>query len=389
VAILQNVPSTVINPLAKDSSLAAIPGQFASVVNVTGLTPFPGGLNGTNYGTVAWNSFQAYDDAFLTHGTHSLKFGGAVERIQDNYFTANDQNGVFSIGSLRDFLTNVPRRFSAGLSASTGRGLRQTLFGLYTQDDWRQRPNLTMNLGLRWEMVTVLSEVQGKLATLINITDATPHLGSPFFSNPTLRNFEPRVGFAWDPFHNGKMAVRGGFGVFDVQPFPYQLTSAIAQAFPFTQSGAANPLPPGSFYAGAAELLGPVSNTETFVEQHPHRNYVMGWNLSVQRELAPNVTGFLGYVGSRGVHQPIRIDDSDVVLPKRTPQGYLYPSPAGSGMRINPNFGIIRTTLKNGNSFYSALQAGLEKRMSHGVQLQGSFTWGKSIDTSSSTVAGD
>jgi len=79
-------------------------------------------------------------------------------------------------------------------------------------------PNLTLNLGLRYEMATVPTEAQGRLTTLINITDTDPHLGDPYFLNPTRRNFEPRIGFSWDPFRNGKTAVRGGFGVFDVLP---------------------------------------------------------------------------------------------------------------------------------------------------------------------------
>jgi len=78
------------------------------------------------------------------------------------------------------------------------------------------KSNLTLNLGLRYEMTTVPTETAGKLSVLRNITDATPHLGDPFFSNPTTKNFEPRIGFAWDPFRNGKMAVRAGAGLYDV-----------------------------------------------------------------------------------------------------------------------------------------------------------------------------
>jgi len=389
--VLNDVGLSAINPLAKDSSLAAIPGEFASQVSVSGLTPFAGGVNGNSHARYYWNSFQGYDDAFWTHGTHSLKFGGAVERMQFNtYAASSDPSGLFSFGTLSDFLMNKPKRFGASFANTlTARGFRQTLFGLYLQDDWRARPNLTINLGLRWEMATVLNEVQGKLTNLINITDPAPHLGSPLFSNPTRRNFEPRVGFAWDPFRTGKTAVHGGFGMFDILPLVYEFYASETTAFPFFRVGAAVKLPPGSFFTGATPRLGPASNGVSYIEQHPHRSYVMQWNLNVQRELVPNLTGLVGYVGSRGVHEPFRTDDLDIVLPRKTSAGWLFPSPVGSGTVLNPNFGFIKGTFFRGNSSYDALEAAVQKRMSHGVQLQGSFTWGKSIDTSSSTAGAD
>jgi hypothetical protein len=126
-----------------------------------------------------------------------------------------------------------------------------------------------------------------------------------------------------------------------------------------------------------------------FVEHKPRRSYVMQWNLNVQRELVPNLTALIGYVGSRGVHQPFKMDDLDVVIPKVTPAGYLFPSPVGSGTTINPAFGTIGGIFYQGNSSFNALEVGIQKRMSRGFQAQGSFTWGKSMDTSSATVAGD
>jgi outer membrane receptor protein involved in Fe transport len=87
-----------------------------------------------------------------------------------------------------------------------------TFLGANVQDDWRLRPNLTLNLGLRYELTTVMTETHGKLINLVNMTDASAHLGEPLYQNPTRRNFEPRVGLAWDPFRDGKTAVRGGVG---------------------------------------------------------------------------------------------------------------------------------------------------------------------------------
>jgi hypothetical protein len=398
-AVVNNEGISAINPVANDPSLAAVPGKNASQVNVTGLTHFTGGVESSGLNKFWWNSFQGYDDAFWTHGTHSMKFGGAVERIDFNEAILSGRGGTFTFSSLTGFLTNKPKRFALGFpEGQTPRGIRQTIFGLYIQDDWRARPNLTVNMGLRWEMTTVPTEVQGKISNLVNITDPLPRCGKlvpgcasvgPFFNNPTLRNFEPRVGFAWDPFHNGKTAVRAGFGVFDVLPLPVQFFFRINTANPFSQQGLANNLTPGSFYAGAISEAGPTSGQPAHIEQHPHRSYVMQWNFNVQRELTPSVTAIVGYVGSRGVHLPFPFDDADIVLPVRTSQGWLFPSPVGRGTKLNLNWGAIPGVFYRGDSSYHALAVGVQKQMSHGIQVQSSFTWGKSIDTGSATLAGD
>ena len=379
-----------INPLAGDPTLGAIPGRFAAAVNVSGLTPLLAGLSGPTHYFFYWNSFQGYDDAVLTRGTHALKFGVAVERMQFNELTLGNPSGVFNFGSLSKFIANRPTSFSTAFpQLITPRGFRQTLIGAYAQDDWRARRNLTVNMGLRWEMTTVPTEVQNKLANLINITDPMVHVGNPLFLNPTLRNFEPRLGFSWDPFQDGKTALRGGFGMFDVLPLPYLLETSEVTSTPFYLQGSKSKLPAGSFFAGAFPLLKPSSLRATYFEHQPSRSYVMQWNLNIQRELAPNLTAMVGYVGSRGVHLPIRTDDANMVIPTLTSAGYLWPSPVGSGTQINPAFGTIRGVFFEGNSFFHALELQLSKRMSRGLQVQGSFTWGKSIDDGSSSVTGD
>jgi hypothetical protein len=406
---------SAINPLAADVNLGADPGRAASQVLVGGLAPFNGGVGANPTYFYYWNSYQVYDDASFTRAKHSVKIGGAVERMQLNFSVLKDPNGVFNFGSLSGFLTNNPTRFLTGEADTlTPRHLRQTLFGLYVQDDWRLLPNLTLNLGLRWEMTTVPTETNGKIANLHNITDPLPFCGvlvpgcvgtSPFFSNSTLRNFEPRIGFAWDPFRNGKTAVRGGFGMFDVLPLPYQFILLTSQAAPFFKDGvvtpnSANPLTPGDFCPfvscvppnGAFNKLGDASFQGVFIPQHPARNYVMQWTLNVQRELTRSVTAMVGYVGSRGVHQPFRADDFDMVLPTKTSAGYVWPFNPVDGTAlnpINPNFGTVRGIMYDSNSFYDALEVGINKRLSNGFQVQGSFTWGKSIDNNSATLAGD
>ena len=428
---LNDAGQSAINPLANDQSLFAIPGQSATHVIVGSvIDQFTGGVNGNTYVNYGWNSFQGYDDAFWTHGTHSFKFGGQVERMQLNRLGHTDPSGVFNFGTLAAFLTNNPFRFTGqNFSSVREAGLRQTIFGLYAQDDWRFRSNLTVNLGLRWEMSTVVNDKHGYIVNMTNLTDAAPLCGTfitgcapggPLYGNFTRRNFEPRVGFAWDPFRNGKTAVRGSFGLFDILPLAYQYIATGATGSPFQTSGSVNnskktPLV-GTFPAGAYAKLTPRTKGSDNIEQYAHRSYIMQWNLNVQRELVRNLTLMVGYVGSRGVHEPFRMDDANIVLPTVTPAGYLFPQVDVNGNqclgstatiscpanlldsggnpipppRINETgFGSIGFLHYEGNSFYNALETAVQKTMSHGVQFQTSFTWGKSIDTGSATGHGD
>jgi hypothetical protein len=396
-----------INPVASDPTLGAFSGRDAAVVNVTGLSSMTGGVGGLPTYLYGWNSFQWYDDAFWTKGTHSIKFGFAAERMMLQATALTDPNGIWTFADLQSFLTNSPSKFAGGIASSlTPRNLRQSIFGGYLQDDWRFRTNLTLNLGLRYEMATVPTETNGKLTNLRNLTDATPHLGDPFFHNPTTKNFEPRVGFAWDPFGNGKLAVRGGAGLFDVLPLPYQFILLTTQAAPFFQYTSINVADP-SLATPLTFPLVPTSDISanklrsTYVESNPKRNYVTQWNLNVQYQLTQNLAAMVAYVGSRGVHQPFRVDEADLVIPTNTTAGYLWPQVDVNGnlttgpnagnppSTINPNFGSVRGMFYQGRSYFNALETQLAKRMSHGFQVQGTFTWGKSMDTSSATLAGD
>jgi hypothetical protein len=414
-AVDNNQSLKAINPDASRTDLGvggtAFAGRAASQVFIDGgTTAFTGGIGGSPTYFYHWNSIQAYDDAFYTKGTHSIRFGGAVERELLNVIADTDPNGIWRFGGLQTFLTNNPAKFQGGIANTLSpRNLRQTIFGIYLQDDWRWKPNLTLNLGLRYELSSVPSETAGKIANLRNITDALPVCGKAvsgcagsgsFFSNPTLHNFEPRLGFAWDPRRNGKTAVRGGVGLFDVLPLPYQFILMTTQAAPFFSYTAVNSPPPGSFFSGLTSFP---ANTlrSTFIDDHPKRNYIIQWNLNVQQQITPTLSGMVAYVGSRGVHQPFKVDEADLVIPTKTPFGYLWPQVDSGGNLvsgpnagstpnpINPNFGSVRAIFYEGHSYYNAFEAQLAKRMSHGFQMQGTYTWAKSMDTSSASVAGD
>jgi hypothetical protein len=381
-----------IAPLSTDTSLASIPGDNAARVFIPNLTTFPGGVAETG-DLQSYTSVQGYDDAILTRGSHSLKFGVAIENIRANVLGGRG-TGDWHFGALADFLTNQPLNFTASkLNTVFPRDVRATIFGAYLQDNWRIRKTLAVDLGLRYEMSTVPQEVNDRYVTLLNLTDAQAQVGGQLFHNPTFRNFEPRVGFAWNPRADAKTVVHGAFGIFDVLPLPYVMALVESAAGPYNQIASVQTGLDGAFFAGGYPLLSPTNNSTTaFVEQHPHRNYVMTWNLNVQHQLTENLGLIIGYVGSRGVHQQFKVDDSDMTLPTLTSAGYVFPfspDPTVTLPTLNPNFGAIRSLWWNSGSSYNGLQLGVTKRMSKGVQLQGSYTWSKSIDDSSSGAGSD
>src|SRR5262249_42332225 len=152
-AVANNQSLTAINPAAADVSLGvggtAFAGRAATQVLMGGgVTDFTGGVGGSPTYYYHWNSIQLYDDAFFTQGTHSLRFGLAVEREMLNVLADTDPNGIWNFNDLQGFLTNQPTKFQGGIASTLSpRNLRQTLFGAYLQDDWRARQNLTLNLG--------------------------------------------------------------------------------------------------------------------------------------------------------------------------------------------------------------------------------------------------
>ena len=392
----------VLNPNMLNHMYEFVPGNQAyagDIQSIPGVTSFLGAPTAEGYipssRALYWNSFQGGDDAVFTRGKHSIKFGGEVERMQDNEVSASNVNGLFRFDSLAAFLTNRPSLFSGTADPlPLDIGLRETLFGAYVQDDVRLQKNFTLNGGLRYEMVTVPSESHGRTTVLRNLTDAQPSVGTKLFQNPTLRNFEPRLGFSWNP-GGGKTLVRGGFGIFDVLPLPYEFTLSFQRAYPNVTT-IVGPATQGKFPTGAyTDLLTPDptigrpdSGLAYFPESDPKRNYVMQWNVSVARELTSTLALTVGYVGSRGIHQPYRVDNIDMVLPTLTEAGYQWPTP-GSGSILNSKFGRINATLWQANSFYDAMQVDVAKRVSHGIQFHGAYTWGKSIDTLSATEADD
>jgi outer membrane receptor protein involved in Fe transport len=408
-SVANNASITALKPLAGDPAIGAFDGRNAAYLRIGGLTDMSGGVGGLPTYFYTWNSFQGYDDAFWSKGTHSIKFGGTFERMLLQVKALTDPNGIWAFRDLSAFLSadatnGHASSFNGGVASSlTPRNFRQNIFGVYVQDDWRWKSNLTVNLGLRYEMTSIPTETNGKLVNLRNLSDALPvcgvlvpgkcsGVGPLFLSNPTVHNFEPRIGFAWDPLHNGRMAIRGGIGLFDVLPLPYQIILLETQAVPFFQYASLRFPKTGSppFPKAPAAAFDPnnAKLRSTYIESSPKRNYVTQWNLNWQYQLTPSLAALVAYVGSRGLHQPFRVDDANMGIPMKTSAGYLW-SADPNALAVNPIFSSIRGMFYQGRSYFNALELQLAKRMSHGFQMQGTYTWGKSMDTSSATVAGD
>jgi hypothetical protein len=385
----------VINSLAGDTSLGSVPNRPAAKFSVPGLATFSGGAGGFANFVFGWNSYQLYDDAFLVRGRHALRVGFALERMHSNNLFHFSENGSFSFSSLEKFLTNQPRKFSATLpSTATTRGLRETLLAGYLQDDWHVLPRLTLNLGVRYEFTTVPSEVNGRIASLSSATASTAHTGNPYFSNPTTHNFEPRVGLAYDLFGNGKTALRSGFGVFDVLPLPYQFLRLASAAAPYNITLAASNLPQGAFPNTAYTLALANYDPSTlsgqrvvWIDQKPKRSYVLQWHAQIEQELTSNTTLTIGYAGSRGIHLPYATDDINIVMPTKVNGSYYWPTSGGT--LLNPNVGQLDALNYNADSYYHGLQAGVRGNPTRILHLQASYTWQKTIDDGSSTLAGD
>ncbi len=241
-------------------------------------------------------------------------------------------------------------------------------------------------------MATVLSEKNNKEVTLLTPESPAPRTGPPLMSNPTLRNFAPRLGFAWDPFKDGKTSVRASFGIFDILPLLSFLSFADNQSAPFNVQGNAANLPPGSFPVLAFSLAAAKSQLRTaYIQQDPKRDYAMTWNLSIERQLAPSVSLFMGYVGSHGVHEPFAVDDINIVLPTKTPIGYIWPNPVGSGTVLNPNGVVSRIDARyfNNSTVFHAFEAQVKKTLTRGLRVQGSYTFSKAIDEGDGINIGD
>jgi hypothetical protein len=364
-------------------------------LDINGLSLWGGSSTNPKYHD--FSNLQISDTVSWVGGAHNLRFGGHMERQMYNLTSDFTSMGQFVFGSINDFLlVNRGRTFDAVQPGSdTSRRLRQSVFGFFVQDDWRARNNLTINAGLRYEPTTEITEVDGKLAQLIDFASPTASLKDTtvvdaIVKNPSLKTVAPRLGFAWDVGGKGKTSVRGGAGVFyDLLTANTNFVQNTAVRVPpfFIRSrisgNAANRLDfPNAFFTQAALLAG---NTQLEgIQYEPEQPTVVKWNVNVQRELFARTAIEVGYTGTRGYNlfrqiytngREGQLIDGRIVIASGTP------------LR-QPNFGRMRLRVSDADAWYKGLTVSVTRRGTN-LQVQGSYTLGKSEDTGAAALGGN
>src|SRR2546426_680623 len=328
------------------------------------------------------------DDVTFTKGKHLLKTGALIEHAFAEKLTTVNSRGTYTFANFAQFLAGIPSRFQGNApGANFERKRPNTLFGFYVQDDYRVRPNLTLNLGARYEFFTVPKDKDGLDAYLPDVlTSSVTTLGGPFV-NPSLGNIAPRVGFAWDVSGDGRTAVRGGSGLYYDTDGPYNSSLGIAlQAPPFVRpvhvTGAGIPFPTPVFPAGGTSGALSMRTIDYHIKQPKGWTY----NVNVQRELLGSWAAMVGYAGSRG-YDLVNAIEGNPVVPVVRADGSLF-FPAGAPRR-NPAWSSIDYRMSDGRSTYNAFPASLMKRLSHRYQGPLSYTLSQAMDNADGQPGAD
>jgi len=385
------------------------------------------------------NTFQLEDNLSWTKGSHTLKFGLDlrkqidpqlfIQRSRGDYEwgTYNDPNGAQGLDA---FVNDFEPTFGQRSFGAAGYSGNDKMFGWYVNDVWKIRPNISLNMGLRYEYLTVpYGWTQQSLNSIANVPGLIT-FGSP---QAPKKDFMPRIGFAYSPGNSGNTSIRGGFSMgYDVLydnigtlSRPPQIGSTVncpaAQCSPrgttdLTAAGflASGGIPPevssGITTLTRAEAL---ANTSSYLPNNVQYPYAESWSFGVQHVFASKYTAEVRYVGSRGIHLPTQniIDLVTYVTAKNSLPTYLSaPTQAqldalpitldGPGGLLDQSYNCVTTCLEAapylnagfggiitefapwGSSTYHGLATQVQRRLSNGLMFQGAWTWSHFIDNS-------
>ncbi len=358
------------------------------LINVQGLSTIGGWTKPP--GTTLQNMFQLSDDIIWVIGAHAFKAGGVYKRFHydDNRFF---QGGSFNFDCLSGCAPAGPAgrtELLAGFPVSVVKDTPDTVydteqrfnvFGVYIQDDWRAHPGLTLNLGLRYEMMTDPYNKRGPVNNFRDpLRDAEATIVSDRPIEMARNNIMPRLGLAWDPFGDRKTALRAGFGMF----FQQLNEANLNFVFRLSQPPAKTILIGGPATADAFPVIpapDPFRPVIVFPLEWSARNpYTMQWNLTFEREVFTGAVASVAYLGNRGVHLAA---PTEINFKQRTilEDGRAF-FPPGPPQRVNPNFTAINLRDFGSDSHYHGLQVRFRKRYSRGFQVQASYTYSRAID---------
>jgi len=344
-------------------------------ISITGFNFNLGGPAGFPQGR-ADTTYVISDTVNYLHGNHSLKFGGEWRRFYNNNF--NLDIGQFAFANVNNFIAGNAASFAITLGDRSS-AIAQGALGAYVQDNFKVRPNLTLELGLRYDWNMTPTERFDRFVAFDPATRSLIRVGSNGLNqvyHTNNKNFEPRVGFAWDPFKTGKTSVRAAYAILTDQPVTNTvtpLTSNPPLATPLSASSGvitfAN--------AATAGLAGLAPNN---IDPNLDNAYVQSWNLNIQREVAPSLAVTVGYFGSKGTHLRVSRNINQPINGGARPFATVS---ASSQIRPGATLSNILQIEDTGNSSYNALWVTANKRLSRGLQFNASYTFSKSIDYNS------
>jgi hypothetical protein len=401
--------SNGLSNFAQTVGIPGVPSSFLPSLNFTGGNVSTFGSSDVY--TLFADTVIHYEDTLIwTKGSHTMHIGFQGYRYRlDTFYSGNNGragtilfNGQYTAGPAigtkagasgiaeADFLLGLPDEIQGGVNGGTW-GQRANSFGAYFQDDWRVNSNLTLNLGLRWELHTPWVEVDNRQANFNLVTGAESIAGQNGASRALydqyngITNFQPRIGVAYTP-GGGKLVIRAGYTLSNyLEGTGTNLRLAINPPFAVEHDNVYttaqyNALPGSTLDQGFLPFsanAGDQYHSVTLRVWDPFVRPAVAnqWNLMLQRQLSPSTTLSVGYVGQRSTHLMVPMPYFQKVLqPNGTVTGtqYLAGNPA-----LLADIGQISGTASIGTQSYNALQALLEKRLTAGLQYSVAYTYSK------------